>query len=191
MANTAKPKAKAGSKAKSSGSKAVAKSAKTARAPKAQKQNQDSDIVQSVSRMMNQKHHGDKSKGQAVGDFSSGDTLGVYVRVREGEKERIQLYKGICIKIQGKGTARSFTVRKVSSGVGVERTFPFASPNLERIEVIAKGKVRRAKLYYLRDLKGKAATIESELYSGEKVEATEVVAKAPIAPKEATADKAK
>ena len=93
----------------------------------------------------------------------SGDTVGVYVRVKEGEKERIQLFRGIVLKIQGSGMGRSFTVRKISSGVGVERTFPFTSPAIDRVEVIATGKVRRARLFYLRNLKGRAARLESSL----------------------------
>src|SRR4051812_49319323 len=76
--------------------------------------------------------------------FGPGDTLNVYVRVREGEKERIQLYKGLVIKIQSSGMGRSFTVRKMSSGIGVERTFPFQSPIIDRIELVANGSVRRA-----------------------------------------------
>jgi large subunit ribosomal protein L19 len=95
--------------------------------------------------------------------FSSGDTVNVYVKVKEGEKERTQVYKGVVIKIQGSGSAKAFTVRKISSGVGVERTFPFRSPLVERVEKLSTGKVRRAKLYYLRDLDGKSARIESEL----------------------------
>ncbi len=103
------------------------------------------------------------AENKNVSGFGSGDTVGVYVKVREGDKERIQLYKGVCIKVQGKGTARTFTVRKISAGVGVERTFPFRSPSVDRVEVISHGKVRRAKLYFLRDLKGKAARLTSEL----------------------------
>ena len=156
----------------------------------AEKAGKNTDLVQKISKMMNAKNHGEKMKAKTVADFSSGDTVGVYVRVREGEKERVQLYKGIVIKIQGKGQARSFTVRKVSSGIGVERTFPFASPNVDRVEVIAKGKVRRAKLYYLRKLKGKAATIESELYSADKGEALSAAPKIEKAPKEPKAPKA-
>lgn len=95
--------------------------------------------------------------------FSSGDTVNVYVKVKEGEKERTQVYKGVVIKIQGSGAAKAFTVRKISSGVGVERTFPFRSPLVERVEKLSTGKVRRAKLYYLRGLDGKSARIESEL----------------------------
>ncbi len=98
-----------------------------------------------------------------IADFRSGDTVGVYVKVREGDKERVQLYKGVVTKIQGSGTSKAFTVRKISAGVGVERTFPFLSPSVDRVELIATGKVRRSKLYYLRGLDGKAARIESEL----------------------------
>ena len=104
-----------------------------------------------------------KAANKNIQAFSSGDTVNVFVKVKEGEKERVQLYKGIVTKIQGSGTSKSFTVRKMSAGVGVERTFPFASPALDKVEIVNIGKVRRAKLYYLRGLKGKAAKIESEL----------------------------
>jgi large subunit ribosomal protein L19 len=100
-----------------------------------------------------------------IQEFSTGDTVGVYVRVREGDKERVQLYKGVVMKIQGSGASRSFTVRKISAGVGVERTFPFLSPILDRVELVARGKVRRSRLYFLRTLKGKAARLTSELVS--------------------------
>lgn len=106
-----------------------------------------------------------------IQSFRPGDTVNVYVKVKEGEKERVQLYKGLVTRLQGKGTSRSFTVRKISAGVGVERIFPFTSPSIDRVEVVTSGKVRRAKLYYLRDLDGKAAKIESELVTamgGEK-----------------------
>ncbi|MCB0412259.1 MAG: 50S ribosomal protein L19 [Bdellovibrionales bacterium] len=103
------------------------------------------------------------AKAEKLPDFTPGDTLGVYVKVREGEKERIQLFKGVVLKIQGRGAGRSFTVRKMSSGVGVERTFPFQSPAIDRVELISKGKVRRGKLYYLRGLRGRAARLESEM----------------------------
>lgn len=103
------------------------------------------------------------NKNKKIEEFKAGDTVGVYVRVREGEKERVQLYRGVCIKLQGSGATRSFTVRKISAGVGVERTFPFYSPSVDRVEVISRGKVRRSKLYFLRSLKGKAAAISSEL----------------------------
>ncbi len=106
-------------------------------------------------------------------DFSSGDTVNVYVKVKEGEKERTQVYKGVVIKIQGSGSAKAFTVRKISSGVGVERTFPYRSALVEKVEKLATGKVRRAKLYYLRDLDGKAARIDSELATSSSSAAAE------------------
>ncbi|MDD3806914.1 MAG: 50S ribosomal protein L19 [Candidatus Marinimicrobia bacterium] len=90
--------------------------------------------------------------------FKAGDTLVVDVKVREGEKERIQQFKGICIARKGTGINETFTVRKISNGVGVERIFPVHSPNIAKIERVALGRVRRAKLYYLRNLKGRKAT---------------------------------
>jgi large subunit ribosomal protein L19 len=105
-----------------------------------------------------------------IATFQPGDTVNVFVKVIEGEKERVQLYKGVVTKIQGH-THQTFTVRKISAGVGVERTFPFNSPAIESVELVAHGKVRRAKLYYLRDLDGKAARIESELASTSSDEA--------------------
>lgn len=123
-----------------------------------------------------------KAMTKTIPTFHPGDTVGVYVKVKEGEKERVQLYKGLVTKIQGSGTARSFTVRKVSAGVGVERTFPFRSPALDKVEVVSTGKVRRAKLYYLRDLDGKAAKIESEIASQES-DATAPAAATPKAEK--------
>ena len=95
-----------------------------------------------------------------VPDFRAGDTLTVHVRVIEGDKERIQLFQGVCIKRKGGGINETFTVRKISNGVGVERIFPLHSPRLAQIEVKRRGRVRRAKMYYLRDLKGKAARIK-------------------------------
>jgi len=93
-------------------------------------------------------------------DFSPGDTVRVHVRVVEGDKERIQVFQGIVIGRRGDGTRETFTVRKISGGVGVERIFPLHSPSIDRIDLIRRGKVRRAKLYYLRELRGKAARIE-------------------------------
>lgn len=95
-------------------------------------------------------------------NFRPGDTLRVHVRIVEGEKERVQVFEGVCIRRSGGGNRETFTVRKTSYGVGVERTFPFHSPRIDKIDVTARGKVRRAKLYYLRDLSGKAARIEEE-----------------------------
>lgn len=95
-----------------------------------------------------------------IPDFSPGDTLLVRVKIKEGDKERIQPFEGTVIKKRGGGVRATFTVRKVSYGVGVERIFPTNSPALDSIKVLSKGKVRRAKLYYLRNLKGKAARIK-------------------------------
>ena len=94
--------------------------------------------------------------------FRAGDTLKVHVKVIEGSRSRVQLFQGICIKVQGSGVGRTFTVRKVSFGVGVERTFPLHTPIIEKIEVVTRGDVRRAKLYYLRNLRGKAAKIKEK-----------------------------
>ncbi len=127
-----------------------------------------SDLVRDVMKSLTPNA---KFKGKKDVEFKSGDTVGVYVRIREGDKDRIQLYKGVVIKVQGTGPTRSFTVRKISAGVGVERTFPLNSPAIDRIELIARGKVRRSRLFYLRGLKGKAARLVSELV-GLKEEAT-------------------
>ncbi len=96
---------------------------------------------------------------RSVPDFTHGDTVKVWVKVREGEKERLQAYEGVVIARSGSGLQESFTVRKISYGEGVERVFPVLSPMIDRIEVIRRGKVRRAKLYYLRDRRGKSARI--------------------------------
>ena len=95
-------------------------------------------------------------------DFRPGDTVKVHVKIKEGEKERIQVFEGTVIRKREGASRSSFTVRKVSYGVGVERIFPTHSPSLDRIEVVQRGKVRRAKLYYLRGLKGKAARIREQ-----------------------------
>jgi large subunit ribosomal protein L19 len=94
-----------------------------------------------------------------VPDFRAGDTVKVHVKVVEGNKTRVQVFQGIVIARSGAGVSETFTVRKVSYGVGVERTFPVHTPIIEKIEVVSRGDVRRAKLYYLRDLRGKAAKI--------------------------------
>jgi large subunit ribosomal protein L19 len=95
-----------------------------------------------------------------IPDFRAGDTLKVHVRVIEGNKSRVQVFQGVVIRRSGGGVRETFTVRKVSYGVGVERTFPVHSPVIEQIEVVTRGDVRRAKLYYLRDRRGKAAKIK-------------------------------
>ena len=97
-----------------------------------------------------------------IPDFSPGDTVRVYVKIVEGDKERIQAFEGHVLQKRGSGISSTFTVRKVSNGVGVERIFPLHSPSIEKIEVVRRGKVRRAKLFYLRQRKGKAARIEEK-----------------------------
>lgn len=97
-----------------------------------------------------------------IPDFRPGDTLNVHVNVVEGNRSRIQVFKGIVIRRQGEGVRETYTVRKLSLGVGVERTFPVHSPVVETIEVVSRGDVRRAKLYYLRNLRGKAAKIREK-----------------------------
>jgi large subunit ribosomal protein L19 len=110
-------------------------------------------------------------------EFRVGDTVKVFVKIKEGEKERVQAFEGVCIK-RTRGEARAtFTVRKISYGVGVERVFPLASPMVDRLEVLARGAVRRARLYYLRELQGKAARIR------EKKAAEHHEVAAPAAPK--------
>jgi large subunit ribosomal protein L19 len=99
------------------------------------------------------------SEKRATPDFQPGDTLRVNVRIKEGERERVQAFEGVCIARAGEGVMENFTVRKISFGEGVERVFPTVSPNIESIEVKRRGAVRRAKLYYLRDRRGKSARI--------------------------------
>ncbi len=97
-----------------------------------------------------------------IPDFRAGDTLKVHVKVIEGTRSRIQVFQGVCIRRHGGGIGETYTVRKVSFGVGVERTFPLHSPIVDKIEVVTRGDVRRAKLYYLRNLRGKAAKIREK-----------------------------
>lgn len=101
-----------------------------------------------------------------VPDFRPGDTLKVHCKIKEGDKERVQIFEGVCIRRRRGGSSSSFTVRKNSYGVGVERCFPLHSPQIDRIEVATQGKVRRSRLYYLRELSGKAARIEAREYLG-------------------------
>ena len=101
-----------------------------------------------------------QSERSDIPDFRAGDTLKVHARVVEGNRSRIQIFQGVVIRRQGSGLRETFTVRKISFGVGVERTYPINSPALDRVEVVTRGAVRRAKLYYLRDLRGKAAKIK-------------------------------
>lgn len=105
---------------------------------------------------------------QNLPEFSSGDTLRVHVKIKEGDKERIQVFQGIVIGRRGSGTGATFTVRKMSAGIGVERIFPLHSPNIDKIERIKIGTVRRAKLNYLRELTGKSARIKERIVDTEK-----------------------
>ena len=105
---------------------------------------------------------GNAIKRDDVPDFRAGDTIKVHVKVVEGSRSRVQVFQGVVIRVQGSGIGRSFTVRKISFGVGVERTFPLNSPIFEEIEVVTRGDVRRAKLYYLRNLRGKKAKIKEK-----------------------------
>ena len=120
--------------------------------------------------------------GKTIPDFEAGDTLIVNVRVKEGERTRVQAYEGVCIGRSGGGLNESFTVRKISYGEGVERVFPVHAPMIDSIKVVRRGKVRRAKLYYLRDRRGKSARIV------ERVDRTAKPAKGAPAPAPAAAE---
>jgi large subunit ribosomal protein L19 len=117
-----------------------------------------------------------RREGGALPEFRPGDSVKVWAKIREGEKTRLQAFEGVCIRRVKKGARSSFTVRKISYGVGVERVFPDNSPNIEKVEVIARGRVHQAKLFYLRDLSGKAARIKERAY----VQPAEVEAAAPV-----------
>ena len=101
-------------------------------------------------------------------NFNSGDTIAVHYKIKEGNKERIQVFQGVVLQRKGSGSTETFTVRKIASGVGVERVFPFHSPNVEKIEVVQRGKARKAKLYYLRERSGKSARIAIDYDRGDK-----------------------
>jgi large subunit ribosomal protein L19 len=103
-----------------------------------------------------------EQKKKEVPELRPGETVRVHVKVVEGEKERTQVFEGIVIRISGKGNRANFTVRKISYGIGVERIFPFHSPRVDKVEVMSRGKVRRAKLYYLRERSGKGARLTEE-----------------------------
>ncbi|MFI4878565.1 MAG: 50S ribosomal protein L19, partial [Steroidobacterales bacterium] len=103
--------------------------------------------------------YADKQAGPALPEFEPGDTVRVHVKIREGEKERVQAFEGVCIARNGRGARHSFTVRKISFGQGVERIFPVNARVVDKVELVRSGRVRRAKLYYLRGLRGKAARI--------------------------------
>ncbi|MBN9362148.1 MULTISPECIES: 50S ribosomal protein L19 [unclassified Devosia] len=127
-----------------------------------------------IIEQLNQEQHDKLLAKGAHPEFTHGDTVKVWVKIREGDKERLQAYEGVVIARSGTGIMESFTVRKISYGEGVERVFPVLSPNIDRVEVIKRGKVRRAKLYYLRDRRGKAARIfENQGARTKKIEAGE------------------
>lgn len=119
--------------------------------------------------------------------FRPGDTVKVHVRVVEGSRERVQVFQGVVIRRQGGGIRETFTVRKISFGVGVERTFPLHSPSISKLEIVSRGAVRRAKLYYLRDLRGKKARIKERRIDDDKLAAMEAAANAARAEAEAEA----
>ena len=118
-----------------------------------------------------------------VPSFRPGDEIKIHVRVIEGNKSRIQVFQGIIIRRQGSGVRETFTIRKLSYGVGVERTFPLHTPVIEKYEVVRRGDVRRAKLYYLRDLRGKASKIKERRGANNEFIQEEVVAAKPVAEK--------
>jgi large subunit ribosomal protein L19 len=122
----------------------------------------------------------DKSQRRQVAlpEFRPGDSIKVWAKIREGEKTRLQAFEGVCIRRVSKGARSTFTVRKISYGVGVERIFPDNSPNIDKIEVIQRGRVHQARLYYLRDLSGKAARIKEREGTGEDNQAAAVSADA-------------
>ena len=126
-----------------------------------------------------------------IPSFNAGDTLRVHVKIKEGDKERVQVFQGTVIGRRGSGTNATFTVRKMSNGIGVERVFPSHSPNIEKVELIRSGKVRRAKLYYLRDLTGKSARIKERIVDTPKVTKAKTDAKTKKAPKAKAEPKAK
>ncbi len=131
------------------------------------------------------------AEGKALPDFQPGDTVIVNVKVKEGERSRVQAYEGVCIARMGGGLHQSFTVRKISYGEGVERVFPLFSPNIDSIKVVRRGKVRRAKLYYLRDRRGKSARIaEKPETAAEKAARVEAKTVAKAAKTAATKDAA-
>jgi large subunit ribosomal protein L19 len=116
----------------------------------------------------------DKSQRRqaALPEFRPGDSIKVWAKIREGEKTRLQAFEGVCIRRVSKGARSTFTVRKISYGVGVERIFPDNSPNIDRVEVLARGRVHQSRLYYLRDLSGKAARIKEREGTGEEMAET-------------------
>ena len=136
----------------------------------------------------------DKSTKRAeLPEFRTGDSVKVWAKIREGDKTRLQAFEGVCIRRSRKGARSTFTVRKISYGVGVERVFPDNSPNIDRVEVVARGRVHQSRLFYLRDLSGKAARIkertELHLQEAAAADGTEEGAETPAAAPEAAKEK--
>lgn len=125
-------------------------------------------ILESIEKSQRRQH--------GLPEFRPGDSIKVWAKIREGEKTRLQAFEGVCIRRVSKGARSTFTVRKISYGVGVERIFPDNSPNIDKIEVISRGRVHQSKLYYLRDLSGKAARIKEREGTNEAVEAAPAAA---------------
>ena len=132
----------------------------------------------------------EEKKTSKIPDFRPGDTVKVHMKVKEGESERVQVFEGAVIVRRGRGASENFTVRKISFGVGVERTFLITSPHIEKIELVREGKVRRARLYYLRDLTGRSARIEDRESAQQKADTKAKTAAEAPAPKKAEAPKA-
>lgn len=136
------------------------------------------DIMQSIAQEYTKKD---------IPAFNVGDTVKVHIKIKEGSRERIQIFEGFVLKKQNGGISETFTVRRIASGVGVEKTFPLHSPLVEKIEVVRKGDVRRAKLHYMRERTGKSAKIKAKEYSEEQLAAAEAKAAAKAAAAEEAA----
>lgn len=143
------------------------------------------DLVQQIIRRRLEKN-GVLNK---LGEFRQGDSVKVSTRVKEGEKERTQIFEGVVLKVQGSGLTRSFTVRKMSFGVGVERTFPMNSSKVEKVEVVKRGKTRRSRLFYLRNLRGRKARLQTD--TSDQQESVQAVAVAKTEKKAAKTAPAK
>jgi len=122
---------------------------------------------------INKDHVASLLSSKTIPEFTPGDTVRVFVKVKEGDKSRLQAYEGVCIARKNAGINSSFTVRKISFGEGVERIFPLYAPVVDKVEVVRRGKVRRAKLYYLRDRRGRSARIAEEMMGGDAAPAAE------------------
>src|SRR5262245_32794372 len=131
--------------------------------------------IMSASRILESIDKANRRQEAALPDFRPGDSVKVWVKIREGDKTRVQAFEGVCIRRTRRGARSAFTVRKISYGVGVERIFPDNSPNIEKVELLARGRVHQARLFYLRDLSGKAARIKerSDLHTQAAAEAAE------------------